>query len=123
MGQVRYFLKTDGMEFECTKKAVLKMDRRNGVEVQKIDRATQLPVFTVELTVFTDEDQGSSVLSVSLPSATYPDLRFREPVLVEGLEMIPWANTDDRNGLRSGVAWRAERIVPVENVSTGLAAA
>ena len=26
MGQVRYFLKTDGMEFECTKKAVLKME-------------------------------------------------------------------------------------------------
>ena len=66
------------------------------------------------LTVFTNEDDGSAVLSVAIPSARTPELAWRQPVEVVGLEMIPWANPGRRDGeIRSGVAFKAIEIVPV----------
>jgi len=105
-----YLLKTDNLEFEVAKVAVPKTDL-NGV--QKIDRDTQWPIYTVVLLVLDVVRETAEDLTVSVPSPTMPNLRWREPVSVVDLEMIPWASTGGRDGaLRSGVAFRAKEIRP-----------
>lgn len=105
-----YLLKTDNLEFEVAKVPVPKTDL-NGV--QKIDRETQWPVYTVVLLVLDVVRETAEDLTVSIPSPTAPSLTWRQPVSVVDLEMIPWASTGGRDGaLRSGVAFRAKEIRP-----------
>src|SRR2546421_7809977 len=101
---MQYLLKTDGIEFEVAKRPVPKVDQNN---VQKIDPVTKFPVWSVQLATWTDEDTGSDVLVVSVPSPTLPDLRWRQPVEVVDLEMIPW-HRKNRSGEATGV-WRSRR--------------
>jgi hypothetical protein len=70
-------------------------------------------VYSVEVTGFTNEEDGSSVLLISLPSPTQPVLRWREPVEVVDLEMIPWSQKGRDGEIRSGVAFRAKDIRPL----------
>jgi len=107
----RYLLKTDGSEFEVSKRPVPKTDEKG---VQRVDRATGLPVWVVEVTAFTDEENGASVMAVSLASSSVPALRWRERVEVVDLEMIPWANKDRGGDLRQGVSFRASDIRPLQ---------
>jgi hypothetical protein len=111
---MRYTLKTDGIDFEVSKAPVPKTEP-NGV--QKIDAATKLPVWSVQLTGWTNEDEGNHVLLVNVPSATMPALRWREPVEVVDLEMIPWSQKGRDGEIRSGVAFRAKEIRPYAEVS------
>lgn len=107
---MRYLLKTDGVEFEIAKPPVPKTDQ-NGV--QRIDRLTQWPQYVVGLMVLNVEEETAEDMAVTLASPVPPVLRWREPVSVVGLEMIPWASTDNKDrSLRSGVAFRAAEIVP-----------
>jgi hypothetical protein len=106
----RYLLKTDGVEYEVSKPAVPKVDEKG---IQKIDPYTHLPVWSVQLTSWTDEDHGADVLLVSVASVDRPALRWREPVIVEDLEMIPWAQKRRDGEMRQGVAFKAAAIVPV----------
>jgi hypothetical protein len=82
-------------------------------KVQKVDRATSLPLWTVELTGFTNEEDGTAVLAVNVASAQAPLLSFREPVEVVELEMNPWAQVGREGDLRSGVSFRAKEIRPL----------
>ncbi len=107
---MRYLLKTDGIEFECTKRPVPKT-APNGV--QKVDATTGWPVFSVELHGFTNEEEGSSVIVVNVASPTVPVLQWREPVEVVDLEMIPWSQKGRDGDIRTGVAFRAKEIRPV----------
>ena len=107
---MRYMLRTEGTEFEVSKTAVAKTDP-NGV--QKIDPATKFPVWSIQLTTWTNEDAGSDVLVVSVASPTVPALRWREPVEVVDLEMIPWSQKRRDGDVRSGVAFKAAQIRPV----------
>ena len=107
---MKYLLKTDGIEFEVSKRPVPKT-APNGV--QKVDAVTGWPVWTVELTGFTNEEEGSSVLPVNTPSPTAPQLRWREPVEAVELEMIPWSQKGRDGEIRSGVAFRAKDIRPL----------
>ncbi len=110
---MRYMLRTDGTEFEVSKTAVPKTDM-NGA--QKIDSATKMPVWSVELTIWTGEDQGADVVTVSIPAPVMPVLRWREPVEVVDLEMLPWAQKRRDGELHQGVAFRAADIRPVRQV-------
>jgi hypothetical protein len=107
----RYLLKTDGVEFEVSKRPVPKTDQEGR---QKIDSVTGYPVWSVEVTAFTNEDDGSAVLAVSIASPSVPALAWRQPVDVIDLEMIPWANKRRNGELASGVAFRAVEIRPVD---------
>ena len=106
---MRYLLKTDGIDWECSRRSVPKT-APNGV--QKIDASTGRPVWSVELTGFTNEDEGSSVIVVNVASPTMPVLQWREPVEVVDLEMIPWSQKGRDGDIRSGVAFRAKEIRP-----------
>ena len=107
---MRYMLKTEGIEFEVSKSPVAKTNP-NGA--QKVHPLTNWPVWAVQLTTWTNEDEGSDVLVVSIASPTAPSLRWREPVEVVDLEMIPWSQKGRDGDIRSGVAFRAKEIRPV----------
>src|SRR5262245_22960258 len=111
---MRYMLKTEGTEFEVSKTAVPKTDP-NGA--QKIDPTTKLPVWSVQVTGWTDEDSGADVLVVSVPAATMPALRWREPVELVDLEMLPWAQKRRDGELYQGVAFKAAEIRPMRAMS------
>lgn len=107
---LRYLLRTDGVEFEVSRRPVPRFDDRG---VQKIDSVTGLPQYAVEVTAFTNEEDGSAVLSVVVSSRQAPDLVWRQPVEVIDLEMIPWANKTRTGEIRQGVAFKAAEIRPV----------
>src|SRR5262245_54747353 len=104
---MRYTLKTDGIEFEVSRKPEPKT-APNGA--QKVDTQTGWPVWSIQLATFTNEGEGSDVLVVSLAAPTMPQLRWREPVEVVDLEMIPWSQKGRDGDIRSGVAFRAREI-------------
>lgn len=116
---MRYLLKTEGTEFEVSKTAVPKTDQGG---IQKIDPVTKWPVWSVQLTTWTDEENGSDVLVVSVASQTVPALRWREPVEVLDLEMIPWVQKRRDGETRSGVAFKAAAVRPVGASLSTLAA-
>ena len=113
MSRIKYVLDTSGLEFEVAKTAVPKVDERG---VQKIDQASKYPVWNVELTVYMGEDAGADTMNVGVASPEKPDVQWRQPVQVVDLEMIPWSSKgrQDRDPIRSGVAFRAKEIRPVE---------
>jgi hypothetical protein len=111
VSRIKYLLDTSGMEFEVAKTAMPKVDD-NGV--QKIDPATKYPVWAVEVTAWQGEDEGAEALVVSVASPVKPELRWRQPVELVALEMLPWSSKGRRDGeIRSGVAFRAREIRPV----------
>jgi hypothetical protein len=107
---MKYQLETRGKAYEVSRRPVPKMAPQG---VQKIDALTGLPLWLVELAEFTNEEDGSSVFSVSVPAPTVPELEWREPVEPVDLEIIPWAQKGRDGEIRSGVAFRAKEIRPV----------
>ena len=120
MSRIKYVLDTSALEFEVAKTAVPKVDDKG---VQKVDQVSKSPVWSVEITAYLGEDEGADTMTVSVASAVKPELRWRQPVELVELEMIPWSSKgrNDRDPIRSGVAFRAKEIRPVE--VTGLRAA
>jgi hypothetical protein len=110
--QIRYLLDTSRFEFEVVKTAVAKVDNEG---VQKRDFVTKLPVWVVEVPAYMGEDEGAQQMSIAVASEVKPDLRWRQPVELVELEMIPWSSKgrSDRDPIRSGVAFRALEIRPV----------
>jgi len=106
-----YKLRTDGIEFEIAKSPVPKVDTEGR---QKIDTNTGHPVWVVELTAWKGENEGADTFAVSVASAAAPAVRWRQPVEVMDLEIIPWANLGRNKELRSGVAFKALEIRPLE---------
>jgi hypothetical protein len=109
---MRYLLRTDGIEFEVSKRPVPKTTA-NGA--QKVDSTTGWPVWSVELTGFATEEEGTTVLTVNVPAPQMPELQWREPVEVVDLEMIPWAQKDRDGDIRKGVSFRAREIRPLRS--------
>lgn len=110
--RLRYVLDTSGLEFEVAKTAVPKVDNEG---VQKKDHETGWPVWTVEVNAWLGEDEGAESLSIGIASAQKPELQWRQPVELVELELIPWASKgrQDRDPIRSGVAFRAREIRPL----------
>ncbi|MFB9448695.1 hypothetical protein Dvina_45105 [Dactylosporangium vinaceum] len=110
---MKYMLDTSGYEFEVAKTAVPKVDEKRQ---QKMDPVSGNPVWVVEMSVYFGEDEGASQIDVSIASASKPELRWRQPVEMDGLEIIPWASKgrSDRDPIRQGVSFRAREIRPVD---------
>ena len=101
----KYWLRTEGIEFEVSKTAVPKTDGKT----QKIDMVTQLPLWTVEVTAYDTENQGAQVMPVVMAAASAPEVRWREQVELVDLEIRPWANNRNNN-LSSGVSFHASAV-------------
>jgi len=106
-----YKLRTEGIEFEVAKSAAPKVDNDGR---QKVDHNTGHPVWVVELTAWKGENEGADTLAVSVASPVAPAVKWRQPVDVVDLEIIPWANLGRNKELRSGVAFKAAEIRPAE---------
>jgi len=109
-----YKLKTDGIEFEVAKSATPKVDNDGR---QKVDMNSGHPVWVVELTAWKGEDEGADTLNVSVASSVAPPVRWRQPVEVVDLEIIPWANLGRNKELRQGVAFKAAEIRPLDQLA------
>lgn len=109
---MRLKMDTSEVKFEVSRNPEQKTDE-NGR--QKTDRATQLPVWATQL--YALDSEGGEVLTVSVASATKPEITVGQIVIPVGLEALPWMT--ERNGkARNGVAFRAREIRPVTSASS-----
>jgi hypothetical protein len=99
---MRLVLKDEKYAFTVTKAAEPKTEFGSGK--QKMNRASQLPEWVVEVLAM-DSERGE-VIRVTV-TGDQPKVSQGQPVRFEELEAIPWAN----NG-RDGVAYRAAAIHP-----------
>ena len=79
--------------------------RSDGDGRQKIDRASGESLYATELVAM--DDTGAEVVKVTTAGA--PKVTADQIVQVSGLVAVPWAMDG-----RSGVAFRAQAIVPVK---------
>ena len=105
---MRLVLKDDKYGFTVTKAAEPKTEY--GSERQKMNRASQLPEWVVEVLAM-DSERGE-VIRVTV-TGDQPKVSQGQPVRFEEMEAIPWAN-DGRNG----VAYRAAAIHPTAQART-----
>jgi hypothetical protein len=103
---MRLVLDTSKVTFTVTKGAEPKTEF--GGNQQKVDRATQRPVWVVEVLAL-DSERGE-VIRVTV-TGDQPKVSQGQPVVFSELEAIPWVN----NG-RDGVAYRAVSIQPSREV-------
>jgi hypothetical protein len=101
-------LDTSAMSFTVGLGADAKRDM-NGV--QKLDRSTQQPLWTVQLVAM--DASGAEAIKVTLAAAQAPQFTQGQPVTPVNLQAIPWAQGD-----RHGVAFRAEQIKPAAIAKT-----
>ena len=99
---MRLVLDTAKVTFTVTKAAEPRTEYGSGK--QKMNRASQLPEWVVEVLAM-DSERGE-VIRVTV-AGDQPKVNQGQPVRFEELEAIPWAN----NG-RDGVAYRAASIHP-----------
>ena len=99
---MRLVLDTAKVTFTVTKAAEPKTEFGSGK--QKMNRASQLPEWVVEVLAM-DSERGE-VIRVTV-AGDQPKVNHGQPVRFDELEAIPWAN----NG-RNGVAYRAAAIHP-----------
>ena len=99
---MRLVLDTAKVTFTVTKAAEPKTEFGSGK--QKMNRASQLPEWVVEVLAM-DSERGE-VIRVTV-TGDQPKVSQGQTVRFEELEAIPWAN----NG-RNGVAYRAAAIHP-----------
>ena len=116
---MRYLLRTDGIEFEVSKRPMPKTTANGS---QKVDSTTGWPVWAVELIAAGNEDEGTTVIVVNVPAPQMPELRWREAVEVVDLEIIPWAQKDKDGDIRKGVSFRAREIRPLSGGELAAAA-
>jgi hypothetical protein len=99
---MRLVLKDERYAFTVTKAAEPKTEFGSGQ--QKVNRASKLPEWVVEVPAM-DSERGE-VIRVTV-TGDQPKVSQGQPVRFEELEAIPWAN----NG-RNEVAYRAAAIHP-----------
>lgn len=92
---------TSGMKFTCTRRPDLRTVRETGQP--RLDRATGRELWQVQVMALTAD--GAEILAITVPGE--PAVSVGQPVTVEGLVALPWAQ-----GERSGIAYRASAIRP-----------
>ena len=97
-------LETSQMSFLVTKAPEPRRDF--GKTEQKVDKATGLPIWVLD--VLAQEPDGGQVIRVSV-AGEQPRVTQGQMVRVEGLEAIPWVQFEKKT---SGTAFRAFSIVP-----------
>lgn len=98
---MRLKLDTSATRFIVTRPAEQRLNFETGSP--KIDTATGLPLYAVQLLAL--DDSGGEVINVTVTGD--PKLTVTQPASVSGLVAIPWTQGD-----RNGVAYRAEAITP-----------
>jgi hypothetical protein len=111
---IQYLLKTDMYEFEVAEPPMPKTEQ-NGV--QKIDKRTSWPVWTVGLLMCDSATMSSQRIDVAVAAPVVPPVGWREAVEVLELEIFPWAQKGRDGDLRTGVAFRMTEVRPVGSVS------
>lgn len=101
MNSINLPIDTRSIQFTCTHKPVLRTVRETGQP--RVDPKTRQPQFQVQLMVQTAE--GAAILAITVPGE--PAVAVGQPVTVEGLVALPWAQGD-----RAGIAYRADAIRP-----------
>ena len=99
---MKLWLKDEKYAFTVTKAAEPRTEYGSGK--QKMNRASQLPEWVVEVLAL-DSERGE-VIRVTV-AGDQPKVNQGQPIRFDELEAIPWAN----NG-RNGVAYRAASIQP-----------
>jgi hypothetical protein len=108
---MRLVIDTSKTEFMVTRGFQPKVDMNTGVH--KTDRRTGQQLYTIELMAL--DENGGETITVTV-AGTAHEIPVRAPVSVVELEAIPWNN----NG-RSGVAFRAKAVNPVNAGRTSAA--
>lgn len=110
---MRLRINTEGVTFLATRAAELRVDRETGAV--RTDRDTGRELWQVQVAAL--DESGGEVLQVSVVGQP-ANLTVGLPVSVDGLVATPWSM-----GERSGVAYRAESIRPVDAAATNRQAA
>jgi hypothetical protein len=104
----RLLLDTSRVSYEVAVNPVPKLDQNR---VQKLDRESKVPMWSVQL--YALAEGSAEVLNVTVVSPDMPAVAVRQPVIPVDLEALPWVN--DREGkVRSGVAFRAADLRPID---------
>lgn len=90
---------TSNIRFTCTRAPERRTVRETGQP--RIDRETGRELWQVQVMALTAE--GAEILAVTVPGE--PAVSVGQPVTVDGLVGLPWAQ-----GERSGIAYRASAI-------------
>jgi hypothetical protein len=90
-----------GIQFTCTHKPELRTVPETGQP--RLDRETRRELFQTQVMALTAE--GAEILAITVPGE--PAVSVGQPVIVEGLVALPWAQGD-----RAGIAYRAAAIRP-----------
>jgi hypothetical protein len=99
---MKLLLKDEKYAFTVTKAVEPRTEYGSGQ--QKMNRASKLPEWTVEVLAL-DSERGE-VIRVTV-TGDQPKVNQGQTVRIEELEAIPWAHND-----RNGVAYRAAAIHP-----------
>lgn len=92
---------TRGIQFTCTHKPDLRTNPETGQP--RLDRETRQELFQTQVMALTAE--GAEILAITVPGE--PAVSVGQPVIVEDLVALPWAQGD-----RAGIAYRAAAIRP-----------
>lgn len=103
---VKLYVDTSSKQVTVSKDPVPKQGDNNQ---QRTERGTGRPMWSTQ--VFILDEDGGEVLNVTT-AGEMPGVKVGQPVTLSNLEALPWSN----NG-RSGVAFRAAEIKPVNTSS------
>ena len=101
---MRLMLDTSRVTFMVTRAPEARKDF--GKTEQKLERDTGRPLWVLD--VLAQEPDGGQVIKVSV-AGEQPRVAQGQPVRIEGLEAIPWAQHEKKS---SGVAYRAVSVLP-----------
>ena len=90
---------TSSIRFTCTRQGERRTVRETGQP--RLDRETGRELWQVQVMALTAE--GAEILAITVPGE--PAVTVGQPVFVEGLVGLPWAQGD-----RAGIAYRASAI-------------
>ena len=99
MNSMNLPIDTSSIRFTCTRKPELRTVRETGQP--RLDRETGRELWQVQVMALTAE--GAEILAITVPGE--PAVTVGQPVIVEGLVGLPWAQGD-----RAGIAYRASAI-------------
>src|SRR5262245_43131057 len=98
---MRLVLDTSGYAPEVSREPEPKVDRKTGAQRQ--DKTTGRLQWVVQL--YVKGPDGGEIVNVTV-AGEQPKLTLGQPVIVKGLEVIPWAGDDGK----SRTAFRAESL-------------
>jgi len=115
----KLILDISDVEFQSGGSFSPKTDNKDGS--QRRDRTTGLPLYAVNLVMWSGEgtDRQAETILVTVATDNPPSLDQMDFVNVTGLEAVPWVPA---NGSGVRIAYRAESVIPVKAAASVKAA-